>query len=309
MSNLRGYGGKRRMRFKRKYWYGITIGLIFFVLDILFLRGTRVFIPLMIISLSIAWGQIWGDFFLEGRRRKEYESRFLDFVRNLVGAIKSGMPAPKAIIHIGNETDYGALTPYIKKLANQLEWAVPVHKALRNFSKGLNNEIISRSISTVIEAELAGGNIEDVLESITVSLVEIKKIKDQRRASIHSQVLQSYVIFFVFLGIMIVIQNLLIPYLTKMGGVNIAQGDVSEGIAIGLSAEVSFNFSSLFAFLLSLRAWLVSLPGIFLMLAMIQGFFAGVTVGKLSEGDMASGLKHSLILMTVAFIIMTFAAG
>jgi len=58
--------------------------------------------------------------------------------------------------------------------------------------------------------------MEDVLTSITQSLVEIKKIKEQRRASIHSQVIQSYVIFFIFIGVMIVVQNMLVPYL--LGG-------------------------------------------------------------------------------------------
>ena len=126
------------------------------------------------------------------------------------------MPASKAIIHV-SKSDYGALSPYILKLGYQVEWAIPVHKALLFFSNATRNDIIRRSIATVIEAEQSGGNMEDVLESITASLIEIKKIKEQRRASVHSQILQSYVIFFIFLGVMIVVQNLLVPYLMGTG--------------------------------------------------------------------------------------------
>jgi len=43
-------------------------------------------------------------------------------VRYLVGAIKSGMPISKAIIHV-SKTDFGDLSPYVKKLANQIEWS------------------------------------------------------------------------------------------------------------------------------------------------------------------------------------------
>ena len=109
------------MRFKKKYWYGITASIILLAIDIALLRDTRLFTPLIIISLTIGWAQVWTDFFIESQKRKEYEARFLDFVRNLVGAINSGMPAPKAIIHVSNESDFGALNPHIKKLANQLE--------------------------------------------------------------------------------------------------------------------------------------------------------------------------------------------
>ena len=70
--------------------------------DFLLFWGTNWFVPLAIVALSIGWAQIWGDFFIEGQRQKEIEERFLDFVRNLAGAIKSGMPVPRAIIHVSS---------------------------------------------------------------------------------------------------------------------------------------------------------------------------------------------------------------
>ena len=143
----------------------------------------------------------------------------------------------------------------------------------------------------------------------TEMLVEIKKIKDQRRASVYSQVLQSYIIFFVFLGIMLVIQNLLIPYLGKMSGANIAKGSIGTGQVISLATKVPIDYSSVLGFLTTFKIWLISLQGVFLMLALIQGLFAGLIMGKLSEGDMAAGLKHSLILMTFAILVMSFAQG
>ena len=296
------------MRFKQKYWYGITAGIILLIIDILVFRKSRFFTPLIAIALTIGWAQFWIDYFVMNSKKKEYEARFLEFVRNLVGAIKSGMPVPKAIIHTANETDYGALSPHIKKLANQIEWAMPVHKALKNFARETGNDIIIRAVSTVIEAEQAGGNMEDVLESITVSLLEIKKIKEQRRAAIHSQMIQSYIIFFIFIGIMIVIQVFLIPYLGKMAGTNLAKGTIGQSDMIGIATSVNIDYSSFGAFIISIKAWFTSMKGIFLMLSMIQGLFAGIIIGKLSEGDLISGLKHSLILMTIAFIVMTTIA-
>lgn len=293
------------MRFQKNYWYGIITGLIIIILDFIFLYDTNFLLPVIAVGVSIGWAKPWIDYFIESQKKKEYEARFLEFVRNLVGAIKSGMPVPKAIIHVANESDYGAFTPNIKKLANQIEWAIPVHKALKTFAKETENEIIQRAVSTVIEAEQAGGNMEDVLESITTSLIEIKKIKEQRRASIHSQILQSYIIFFVFLGIMVIIQAFLIPYLGKMAGTNLLKGAASATDMINITTTVKINFASLSLFMISLKGWFMSMKGIFLMLSLFQGFFAGIIIGKLSEGELLSGLKHSLILMTVSFLVMT----
>lgn len=290
------------MEFKKKYWIGIVLGCILLLVDIILFFQTKFFIPVIVIAVSLAWTLPWIDYFVQGVQRREYESRFLEFVRNLVGAIRSGMPTSRAIIHVVRTSDYGPLNGHLQHLANQVEWAIPVHKALLNFSKRLDNTVISRAIATVIEAEQAGGNLEDVLESITVSLIEIKKIKEQRRAAIHSQVIQSYVIFFVFLGVMVIIQSLLIPYLGKMQGANIAQGDLG-GTFTSFSEKASLDYSSFASFVLSFKDWILSMPIMFTALVLVQGFFAGIIIGKMSEGDLTAGFKHSLILMTIAFFV------
>src|SRR3989304_7999895 len=45
----------------------------------------------------------------------------------------------------------------------------------------------------------------------------------------------------------------------------------------------------------------------FLYLLLIQGLFSGLTIGKLAEGNIKSGIKHSFALMLAAFLISTGA--
>lgn len=288
------------------------MGFFLLLVNFAMFKDSKFFVPLIIASLAVASMQFWVDFFAEGIRQKEIESRFVDFVRNLSGAIRSGMPVSRSIIHI-SQSDYGALSPYIVKLGHQVEWAIPVHKALLFFSNSTGNDVIRRAIATVIEAEQSGGNMEDVLESITESLIEIKKIKEQRRASVHSQVVQSYIIFFIFIGVMIVVQNMLVPYLVGGGGeggslLGGAGGAVMGGSAGGssdLKMSVTIKFGSVRDFVRSISEWFSSLRGVFVMLSLIQGLFAGIIIGKMAEGDLTSGLKHSLILMTIAMFVMS----
>ncbi len=299
------------MKFKNNYLIGIALGAMVFFIDVAIFMKTNFFVPLIVLAVTLSWIMPLIDFFAENQRQKEIETRFLDFVRNLTGAIKSGMPVSRAIIHI-SKIDYGALSPYVVKLGHQVEWAIPVHKSLLFFSNNTRNDVIRRSIATVIEAEQSGGNMEDVLESITSSLIEIKKIKEQRRASIHAQIVQSYIIFFIFIGVMVVVQKMLVPYLvgTGQGGMfsSLSGGTLgatpsNNGPSVVMSAEIRFD--SITNFVISLTTWMTSINGIFLMLSVIQGFFAGVIIGKMAEGDITSGLKHSVVLMTIAIFVMT----
>jgi flagellar protein FlaJ len=288
------------------HYLAVAAGFIIFILNYISLRGTRWFIPFIIVALSIAWFPFWVDFFVNRRKQREIERIFPDFVSDLVNTVKSGVPISRGIVQISSR-DYGALSPHVKKLANQIEWAIPLHKALTHFAARTRNSLISRSISTVIEAEKSGGNIEDVLRGITKSLVEIKELKDRRKAMIHSQIVQSYVIFGVFLIVMVFIQNSLIPYLSRIQGGALGAvfgGAATTSISI-MTRKVAISFASFSAFFLSLKEYLINLDGIFTLLAIIQGLFAGLVLGKLSEGEVAAGIKHSLILMTAALLVMT----
>lgn len=281
-----------KIRFKKEYFIGISVGLFMIVLDILYFWKTRWFLSIIILSVSIGWSQFWIDFHKEQVRQREIEEKFLEFVRALVGTAKSGISIPQALKQTSDK-DYGALTKYTKKLANQLEWGIPVHDALLTFSKDTGNSVIKRSVSIVLEAEKSGGDMESVLESVTDSVVHVKKMKAERKAGTYSQMVQGYMVFFIFIGIMLLLQLKLFPSLQSMEGMGESLGSAGLTGMFGQGEKADPAF----------------MDRIFFSLILVQGFFAGIMVGKFSEGTIKQGLLHSLILMTVAALIMTTAKG
>jgi pilus assembly protein TadC len=279
------------MKFKKIYLIGISLGILLLIIDFLYFFGKdsigngRFFYALIIISLSITWLQFWLDFFKENKIQKEIEEKFTEFVRAIVSSVKSGITIPNAIIQVSNK-DYGALSPSIKKLANQIQWGIPIQEALLNFSKSTHNKEIKRSISIVIEAEQSGGDIVNVLSSVTNSMINIKKMKADRKASTFPQIIQGYIVFFIFIAIMLVLQLGLFPHLGKLTG--------TQTTTI---QKVGFSFFG--------TGNEANLDVIFFSLVMIQGFFAGLAIGKFSEGTLRQGLLHSLILITSAALIIS----
>lgn len=271
--------------FKPKYIMGILLALAAFALDYYIFFGTRWFYAGVVVSLIIIFIIPWLDFINETKRQKEIELSFLEFSRNLVESVKSGITIPRAVLYISNK-EYGSLTPYVKKLSAQIELGIPVRRALQTFADDTKNSVIKRSISIMNEAERSGGDIRDVLDSIVGSVLNVKKLKEERRTSVYSQVVQGYLVFFIFIAIMLLLQLWLFPKLTGISG----------NLDTGISGA-------------NLQASSVNIDRIFFSLIMIQGFFAGIMIGKFSEGTLKQGLIHSFILITIAALIVTTAKG
>lgn len=287
------------IKIKQRHIIGIAAGLIIIILDFLlfYSNNSRFFRPVIAIAIIAAGIQFFLDFLNENKRQKEIEAKFLEFVRALVETVRSGIPIPKAIIHI-SKADYGSLSRYVRKLAYQMEWGVPLREALSIFSKDTKNPIIIRSISIVIEAERSGGNIDEVLQAVTKSVLQIKQIKEERRANTYTQMVQGYFIYFIFIIIMLVMQSYLLPQLSEISSV---VGGGFGGDFEGYSQSLTNNTTS--------TGGLLDFKAIFLGLVLIQGFFAGVMIGKFAEGELKMGLKHSAILMTIGYLIITTVSG
>ena len=227
-------------------------------------------------------------------RVRQYESKFPDFLRDVVEGLRGGMTLPNSIQY-ASKNNYGALSEPVKKLSYQLNWGIPFDRAMTLFSKQLGSKTISRAIYTIIEAHRSGGNLAEVLDAVTESTLELEKIKMERKSKIATQMMQGYVIYIIFLGVMIGMQHFLIPSLGESNNQNILP-DIENGrIQAMPSSEVKVP------------------EGVnpnpfgntFLHLAVIQGFFAGLAIGKMAEGTINAGIKHAVILSLIGYTAMT----
>jgi len=281
-----------KIKFEKKYFIGLSVSALIVIIDLVYLLKTRWSVAMIVLAIVVAITQFMLDISQEQKRQREIEEKFLEFVRALVGTVKSGVSIPQALKQTSDK-DYGALTKYTKKLAYQLEWGIPVDEAFLTFSRDTGNTVIKRAISIVLEAEKSGGDIGSVLESVTDSVVHVKKMKAERKSETYSQIVQGYIVFFVFIGIMLLLQIKLFPLLSGMSG-SMSQGLGGMGMSMFGSGE---------------KLGTSGIGKIFFSMVMIQGLFAGIMIGKFSEGTAKQGLMHSFILMTLAALVVTVAQG
>ena len=268
---------------------GLVVSAITVILSLIFLRGQDIFYFILGIALVIALLPFFVSLILETNSEREKEEMFLEFARNLVENVKSGTPISKSILNI-RKKDYGKLNPYINKLANQIALGIPVKVALETFARDIGSLTITRAVTIISEAEKAGGRIDDILEAVAKSVSQVEKLKKERRSAMYTLVVQGYIIFMIFIVIMLIMQFKILPIASGLG-----EGMGGEGISgFGLGKQGDVATSE-------------ELSSPFLLLLIFQGFFAGLVIGKLAEGRLRSGLKHSMILVILAVLISTGA--
>jgi flagellar protein FlaJ len=174
--------------------------------------------------------------------------------------------------------NYGALSPHIQKLANQLDLGLPLTTGLINFASDTKSKVIARSVSLISEAERSGGEIENILTSVANSIGQIEQLKKEQSSAVYSLIVQGYIIFLVFIVIVLVLQYYLLPMTQGIGGID----DLNTDLKINSDGDMG---NSLF------------------YLLVVQSIFAGIVIGKISEGNFKDGMKHSFILTSITLII------
>jgi flagellar protein FlaJ len=198
---------------------------------------------------------------------KKMESIFPKFLRDIAENVSTGMTLPQAMRAVATH-DYGIMTPYVKDISAKISWGVPMEKVLTDFANKVGTDIMKRNIQSIIETHRSGGSIDTIMSAVAESSQELEKIKKERSASVYSQMINGYMIYVVFLGVMIALSSVLIPAFQFEGSQENLQAAFKE---------------------------------IFRSLIIIQGFFAGLSIGKMTEGELMAGIKHSIVLVVFGY--------
>lgn len=282
------------MRMKKAHWIGIIFSVLIITTDIIFFREDSIFFFLLGVGIIVLALPFLLNIVLESKIQKEKDMRFLEFARNLAESVKSGNPIGQSILNMRNK-NFGSLSPHISKLANQISLGIPINRALQSFANDIESPTVSRAVALIREAESAGGKIDNILDSVAKSIYQIEKLKKERRAAIYNLVVQGYLIFFIFIGIMLVMQFKVLPLTADIGGSGAFSGGLGTSVGDLTGDANAGNVENL------------TRP--FLYLLIVQGVFTGLMVGKLSEGSVKAGIKHSFILAVTAFLISSGASA
>ncbi len=262
------------IREKKIAWAVSTcLGVIIIVTAVLTMRDKSLFEDyLFFAAFVIVFPPAVLDY-VEYRWKKSIDAHLPDLFRSIVQAQQTGMTLPQAMEE-ASKRNYGSLTLELKKMVNQLSWGLSFEEAFQEFGERANTDLVQRTVPLIIEAYRSGGRIEKIfapMGSFTQATLTMKK---ERRAQTRPYIAIIYVSFFVFVFTVVLLFK---TFFVEMGG----------------SPVIGFST------LTPEAAW-----RIFFHMSFIQAFFGGLVAGKMGEGTVSAGLKHSIILMASGYIAL-----
>jgi flagellar protein FlaJ len=262
-------------------------GLLFmFMNNSLFTIFTETLIDdVIIIAILVAIVPLAILDFMESKRKNSLEEALPNFFRDVAGMNDSGMTLPNAINNVANG-QYGALTPYIRRLNAEMSWSVPFVEALLRFGKRVGTPLAQRAVDLISKASKAGGDVSEVLRAAANDSYEFYNLKQERR---NNMLIYMVIVIISFLVFLFVIAILCSTFLTTMAEAG-AKASQAGAAAAGFMGAVDILFYK----------------RIFSHAALIQGFFSGLVAGQMGEGSAIAGLKYSAIMLVIAWITFRF---
>jgi flagellar protein FlaJ len=214
------------------------------------------------------------------------EEKLPEFLRDVAESGKFGMTLASSI-RSAAKGRYGDLTPEIKRMAAQIGWGISATEALKLFSERVQTPLVKRTCGIIIKAASAGGNVADILSLVSTDIKEAQLERAEKELNMTAYMVVIYVAFFVFLATVLILNAVFIPQIQNAGGnASGADSALQQGattVNAQLIPEVRF---------------------IYLASALVHGLGDGITAGMLENGQIGNGLRHSFIMVFIAYIML-----
>jgi flagellar protein FlaJ len=213
--------------------------------------------------------------YIDYRWRKAVDEHLPDLFRSIVQAQEIGMTLPKALEEAAKR-DYGPLTSELRKMTVQISWGASFEEALLAFGKRVGTVLTQRTVPMIIEASRSGGRVEKVFDPMGKFIQTTILLEKERKTQTRPYIAIIYVALFVFLFTIVILFK---TFFTNVEGVPLFSMPTASPM---------------------------DLKRTFLHMTLVQGFFGGLVAGKMGEGSISAGLKHSLIMMLLGYVALKF---
>lgn len=226
----------------------------------------------------------------QDKRVDGIEARLPDFLSDLAETRRAGLTM-SAALHSCALSDYGPLSPEVKKMSQQVAWGVSFNEALAQFAERVRTSLVRRSTSLIIEASRTGGSVAEILKAAAKDAHEIKGLENDRRVQMLTYLIVIYVVFGVFLLVISVLDGQFVPQVLAANAAG--QKDANLG-----GAEATFGNQNHVSF--------IGIHFAYYLGAMVQSVGNGLVGGVLSEGQVRSGFRHAALMAGLSWLVFRF---
>lgn len=213
-----------------------------------------------------------------------------EFLERLASLNEAGMSVVKAVDRVRG-SDIGVLSPEIDRIWRDLQYGSTVDDAFVRFGRRVRTQAIARVVTLLTNAMRASGDMGPVIRIAAEQHRAELGLRRQRRQQMFTYLVVIYISFFVFLIIILAINEMLVPNIPQTSPV---EGSGLESTGAG-GAFGDFGGVNQAAYTL-----------IFFHASLIQALCAGFVAGQLGEGSLRDGAKHAGVMLALAYVMFVF---
>ncbi|MCL4430203.1 MAG: type II secretion system F family protein [Chloroflexi bacterium] len=203
------------------------------------------------------------------KTRNSMEQGVTSFLRDLTEVRKTGL-SPEKCIESLSKRDYGSFTKELRKISSEISWGIPIKKVMMDFLHRTRSWMVQIVMFLLVETIDVGGGTIPMIESLARFNNLTQEVEKEKKMSVRPYVMMPYLA-----SILLVATTIMMMGLTT-------------GISVpGVDAAPKDNGL---------------MQTVFMTAVIFNSYLIGIVAGKISDESIASGLKHSAILVVISII-------
>lgn len=265
----------------KAFYITIPASILYFILSIYSKKITvELLDDSLIISVLILFVPFLFFYEIRTRRVKAIEDSVPVFLKRMAAINDVGMSLADAIKSI-SRLNLGVLSTEIRLIHKDIVWSNSVLDALTEFEQRVRTVSISRIVTLINKASESTGNIKATLRVAANEAMLADKLKKQKFTVLFSYLIVVYMSFAVFLLVLYIFATMFLPMIPDVTS--------TVGRRVLMISVHKEEYSLLF-----------------MHASVIQGFFSGIIIGQMMGESIFDGLKHSVIMMTIAYVFFVW---
>ncbi len=255
----------------------LGVSLMFFLFNFRIETLITIFILISLTPVSIFYE-------MKIRRKVNMIEVAPDFLHSLSDFLRSGISPYKAFSILEPEK-YEILGEEIENIRKDVEWGHSVTEAFERSADRLETKLISRVMSLLHKTSEVASDTSEIIEVLARDVETERKLQIERKNVTTTYAIIVFLTFGIFLLTSYNIASSLVPLMTRMSEAQGAQGGQGFSQIGGISPNL--------------------LKQVFFRASLMQGFFSGILAGMMKTGSPYSGLKFSMIMLSIAWSFFT----
>jgi len=246
----------------------------------------RLLDDLIVQSLLVVLGSFAIVRTIYSRRVSKIESATPELLERLASLNEAGMTIVESFRRVRG-SDVGVLSPEVDRIWADISMGANVDDALVRFGRRIRTTSISRVVTLLTNAMHASGQLGSVLRIAATQARADHRLRNRRRQQMLTYLVVIYISFFVFLVIIVAVQEVLVPALPS----SVPTPESTNRLAVNVDQFARLGQVDKAAYTM-----------VFFHTALIQAVLTGFIGGQLGEGSLKDGAKHAAVLLGIAYV-------